>query len=60
MWLVLAKSFSFVVDTVLLPIDLLRSGSKGENDKPVEPDAAPKPSQDGVLQMRKVSLSSRG
>jgi uncharacterized protein YceK len=35
--------FSFILDTVLLPIDLLRSGSKGENDKSAEPEAAPKP-----------------
>ena len=40
---VLDLPFSFILDTVLLPIDLLRSGSKGENDKPAEPEAAPKP-----------------
>ena len=35
--------FSFALDTVLLPIDILGSVFKGKDDKPSEPEAAPQP-----------------
>ena len=33
--------FSFALDTVLLPIDILGSVFKSKDDKPSEPEAAP-------------------
>jgi uncharacterized protein YceK len=43
MRLVLVQSFSFALDTVLLPLDILGSVFKGKDDKPSEPEAAPQP-----------------